>query len=184
MSEKSPIDVVLRRFESPDETRVMQKGRFELVRIGGLTTAIISHHKDRIGRHQFGTEIQARLVAKILDLVFYAAELFFKQLRLFIIGSDGGLFVVLGHALRDDRHRLVVDEQGPLLDLDLVPGKADDAFNEVLCLILRIFEDDDLAALRLFPGEYPEVRERYSRAIDELVHQQVIADVERRYHRS
>ena len=37
MSEKSPIDVVLRRFESPDETRVMQKGKFELVRIGGLT---------------------------------------------------------------------------------------------------------------------------------------------------
>lgn len=37
MSEKSPIDVVLRRFESPDETRVMQKGKFELVKIGGLT---------------------------------------------------------------------------------------------------------------------------------------------------
>ena len=37
MSEKSSIDVVLRRFESPDETRVMQKGKFELVKIGGLT---------------------------------------------------------------------------------------------------------------------------------------------------
>lgn len=37
MSEKSSIDVVLRRFESPDETREMQKGKFELVRIGGLT---------------------------------------------------------------------------------------------------------------------------------------------------
>ncbi|HEY6107420.1 MAG TPA: cupin domain-containing protein [Gemmatimonadales bacterium] len=37
MSEKSSIDVVLRRFESPDETRMMQKGKFELVKIGGLT---------------------------------------------------------------------------------------------------------------------------------------------------
>ena len=31
------IDVILRRFESPDETRVMTKGRFEIVRIGGVT---------------------------------------------------------------------------------------------------------------------------------------------------
>ena len=37
MSAHTPTDVVLRRFESPDETRMMQKGRFELVRIGGLT---------------------------------------------------------------------------------------------------------------------------------------------------
>ena len=31
------LDVILKRFESPDEARVMEKGRFELVRIGGLT---------------------------------------------------------------------------------------------------------------------------------------------------
>jgi quercetin dioxygenase-like cupin family protein len=31
------LEVVLRRFESPDEVRQMVKGRFELVRIGGLT---------------------------------------------------------------------------------------------------------------------------------------------------
>lgn len=31
------LDVVLRRFEEPDETRVMEKGVFELVRLGGLT---------------------------------------------------------------------------------------------------------------------------------------------------
>ena len=31
------VAVVLKRFESPDETRVMEKGRFELIRIGGLT---------------------------------------------------------------------------------------------------------------------------------------------------
>jgi len=31
------VEVILKRFESPDETRIMEKGRFELVRIGGLT---------------------------------------------------------------------------------------------------------------------------------------------------
>jgi uncharacterized RmlC-like cupin family protein len=30
-------DVILKRFESPDEVRTMTKGRFEIVRIGGLT---------------------------------------------------------------------------------------------------------------------------------------------------
>jgi quercetin dioxygenase-like cupin family protein len=31
------LDVILKRFESPDEVRVFDKGRFELVRVGGLT---------------------------------------------------------------------------------------------------------------------------------------------------
>ncbi|HWK90152.1 MAG TPA: cupin domain-containing protein [Longimicrobium sp.] len=31
------LDVILRRFEAPDETREMEKGRFEIVRLGGLT---------------------------------------------------------------------------------------------------------------------------------------------------
>ena len=35
--DSAPIEVILRRFESPDETRVMEKGKFEVVHIGGLT---------------------------------------------------------------------------------------------------------------------------------------------------
>ena len=31
------INVILKRFETPDEVRVLQKGRFELVHIGGMT---------------------------------------------------------------------------------------------------------------------------------------------------
>jgi quercetin dioxygenase-like cupin family protein len=30
-------DVIIKRFDSPDEVRVMTKGRFEIVRIGGLS---------------------------------------------------------------------------------------------------------------------------------------------------
>lgn len=33
----SPLDMILRRFEEPDEVREMTKGRFEIVRLGGLT---------------------------------------------------------------------------------------------------------------------------------------------------
>jgi mannose-6-phosphate isomerase-like protein (cupin superfamily) len=31
------LDVVLKRFDAPDETRVFDKGRFEIVRVGGMT---------------------------------------------------------------------------------------------------------------------------------------------------
>src|SRR6184192_656888 len=31
------IAVILRSFEAPDEVRVMQKGRFEIVHVGGMT---------------------------------------------------------------------------------------------------------------------------------------------------
>ena len=31
------IEVVLKRFENPDETREFEKGKFELVRVGGMT---------------------------------------------------------------------------------------------------------------------------------------------------
>ncbi len=31
------IDVILKRFEAPDETRILAKGRFEIVTLGGVT---------------------------------------------------------------------------------------------------------------------------------------------------
>jgi quercetin dioxygenase-like cupin family protein len=33
----SGVDVILKRFDAPDETRQMIKGRFEIVRLGGVT---------------------------------------------------------------------------------------------------------------------------------------------------
>jgi mannose-6-phosphate isomerase-like protein (cupin superfamily) len=35
--EKSMLEVILKRFEEPDEIRRFQKGKFELVRLGGMT---------------------------------------------------------------------------------------------------------------------------------------------------
>ena len=37
------IDVILKRFETPDEVRVFAKGRLEIVRIGGLTIGRASY---------------------------------------------------------------------------------------------------------------------------------------------
>lgn len=37
------VELILKRFESPDETRVFEKGRFELVKIGGMTIGRASY---------------------------------------------------------------------------------------------------------------------------------------------
>jgi quercetin dioxygenase-like cupin family protein len=34
---QSEIELIIRRFESPDETRLMEKGKFEVIHIGGIT---------------------------------------------------------------------------------------------------------------------------------------------------
>jgi len=36
-------EVILKRFEHPDETRIFEKGRFETVRLGGLTIGRASY---------------------------------------------------------------------------------------------------------------------------------------------
>lgn len=37
------LDVILKRFENPDETRTFSKGKFELVRIGGMSIGRASY---------------------------------------------------------------------------------------------------------------------------------------------
>ena len=37
------LEVILKRFEAPDETRVFDKGKFEIVRIGGMTIGRASY---------------------------------------------------------------------------------------------------------------------------------------------
>jgi hypothetical protein len=65
MSVHMDIPIVLKRFESPDEVREMEKGRFEIVRIGGLTIGRAtyepgwkwsSHVGPRVGTSRCGVE--------------------------------------------------------------------------------------------------------------------------------
>ena len=37
------LEVILKRFETPDETRVFEKGKLEIVRIGGMTIGRASY---------------------------------------------------------------------------------------------------------------------------------------------
>jgi hypothetical protein len=37
------LDVILKRFDSPDETRVFDKGKFEIIHIGGMTIGKASY---------------------------------------------------------------------------------------------------------------------------------------------
>jgi quercetin dioxygenase-like cupin family protein len=37
------LDVILKRFEQPDEVRTFEKGKFEVVHIGGMTIGRASH---------------------------------------------------------------------------------------------------------------------------------------------
>ena len=57
----SQIDVVLRRFESPDEMRVMEKGKFEVVRIGGLTVGRATYEPGWRWSEHVGPTVDAKL---------------------------------------------------------------------------------------------------------------------------
>ena len=37
------MEVILRRFEAPDETRIFEKGKFEIVKIGDMTIGRASY---------------------------------------------------------------------------------------------------------------------------------------------
>jgi len=38
-----PLDVILKRFEAPDEQRIFEKGRFDLIHLGGMTIGRASY---------------------------------------------------------------------------------------------------------------------------------------------
>jgi quercetin dioxygenase-like cupin family protein len=54
------VDVILKRFESPDETRLMAKGRFEIVHLGGLTIGRATYEPGWKWSVHVGPELGAR----------------------------------------------------------------------------------------------------------------------------
>lgn len=54
-------DVILKRFETPDETREMVKGRFELVHLGGLTIGRATYEPGWKWSEHVGPTVGARL---------------------------------------------------------------------------------------------------------------------------
>jgi hypothetical protein len=63
-------DVILRRFEQPDETREMVLGRFEIVRIGGMTIGRATYQPGWRWSEHVGRALgQARCEVEHLGLV-------------------------------------------------------------------------------------------------------------------
>ncbi len=48
------LDVILKRFEHPDEVRVFEKGRFELVTLGGMSIGRASYEPGWKWSHRHG----------------------------------------------------------------------------------------------------------------------------------
>ena len=66
----SQVEVLLRRFELPDETRVMEKGRFEVVHLGGLTVGRATYEPGwRWSEHVGPTVGQTRCTVAHVGLV-------------------------------------------------------------------------------------------------------------------
>ena len=57
----SATDVILKRFENPDETRKMMKGRFELVHLGGVTIGRATYEPGWKWSEHIGPSVGAQL---------------------------------------------------------------------------------------------------------------------------
>jgi quercetin dioxygenase-like cupin family protein len=71
-------DVVLRRFESPDETRTFELGRFEVVRIGGMTIGRATYEpgwrwSEHVGTSQGLTHCHVEHIGLVLSGIATAA---------------------------------------------------------------------------------------------------------------
>lgn len=66
------IDVIRKRFESPDEVREMEKGRFELVRLGGMTIGRATYQpgwkwSEHVGKQTGATHCHVEHVGLVLS---------------------------------------------------------------------------------------------------------------------
>jgi Cupin domain len=53
------MDVILKRFEIPDETRVLTKGKYEIVRLGGMTIGRATYEPGWKWSHHVGPSVGA-----------------------------------------------------------------------------------------------------------------------------
>jgi mannose-6-phosphate isomerase-like protein (cupin superfamily) len=66
------IDVILKRFETPDEVRVFEKGRFELVTLGGMTIGRASYEpgwkwSEHVGKASGATHCHVEHVGMVVS---------------------------------------------------------------------------------------------------------------------
>ena len=66
------LDVILKRFESPDETRQLVKGKFEIVHLGGMTIGRATYEpgwrwSEHVGKALGATHCQVEHVGMVLS---------------------------------------------------------------------------------------------------------------------
>lgn len=54
------LDVIIKRFEAPDEVRVFEKGKFEIVRLGGMTIGHEALRSSLLFRRRFVARVSIR----------------------------------------------------------------------------------------------------------------------------
>ncbi|MFL6569324.1 MAG: cupin domain-containing protein [Chthoniobacterales bacterium] len=67
----SSVDVILKRFERPDETRLLTKGKFEIVHLGGMTIGRATYEpgwrwSDHVGPQVGATHCHVEHVGMVL----------------------------------------------------------------------------------------------------------------------
>jgi quercetin dioxygenase-like cupin family protein len=88
------LEVVLKRFEQPDEVRTMVKGRFELVRLGGLTIGRATYEPGwRWSEHVGPTVGATRCTVEHVGLVLRGVATVALEERIFEL-HPGELFYV------------------------------------------------------------------------------------------
>ena len=89
------LDVILKRFESPDELREMEKGRFEIVHIGGLTIGRATYEPGWRWSEHVGPTVGAQLctVEHVGLVVSGRAAVALQDDRVFELAA-GNLFYV------------------------------------------------------------------------------------------
>lgn len=102
------IKLVLKRFEDPDETRVLEKGKFELVHLGGMTIGRATYEpgwrwSEHVGRGLGQTHCCVEHVGLVVAGVATAA---FRDGRVFEL-HPGDLF----HISADPHDSWVVGDQ-------------------------------------------------------------------------
>ena len=78
--------------------------------------------------------------------------------------------------------RLSVDEHLLVDKLQMIPRQADHSFHVMLMFSIRVFENNDVAAFQLTIGQHFFIPSP-GPAENKLVHQQVVADEQRAFHR-
>jgi quercetin dioxygenase-like cupin family protein len=93
------LDVILKRFESPDEVRTFDKGRFELVHIGGVTIGRATYEPGWKWSEHVGRALQKELcdMEHVGIVISGCATAAMSDGRVFELRAGDIFYVAKGH---------------------------------------------------------------------------------------